>query len=290
MENNRNTEVPKYQVALSFAGEQRDYVESVAQHLAARRISLFYDGFEIVDLWGRNLTKAFYNVFAQQTACVVMFISSDYIKKLWPSYERKLIIERMAKEPYVLLPVRFDNTQVDGLPSDISYLNAKDHTPAELSAKIAKKLGLKRFDGKASQVPPPTMASPVGELVFDYSSYDGRYIIGTGEWWFETQWTKASDKSIHVYNDPPSINGIALAPEYSSISQVSNADTLDYTSRCRAPKQGQIVVMRNTEGFYSAIQLLKIKDNSRDDDVDELRFRYAIQTDGSDNFSKFSGM
>ena len=26
----------KYQVALSFAGEQRDYVEKVAQHLVAR--------------------------------------------------------------------------------------------------------------------------------------------------------------------------------------------------------------------------------------------------------------
>ena len=45
---------PKYQVALSFAGEQRDYVEEVARHLQSRSIDVFYDGFEKVGLWGRS--------------------------------------------------------------------------------------------------------------------------------------------------------------------------------------------------------------------------------------------
>ena len=44
----------EYQVALSFAGEQRDYVDAVAQHLAARSIAVFYDGFEQAGLWGRG--------------------------------------------------------------------------------------------------------------------------------------------------------------------------------------------------------------------------------------------
>ena len=35
-----------HQVALSFAGEQREYVEDVAQYLAARSIGVFYDGFQ----------------------------------------------------------------------------------------------------------------------------------------------------------------------------------------------------------------------------------------------------
>ena len=38
----------KYQVALSFAGEQRDYVDEVARYLQNRSIALFYDGFERV--------------------------------------------------------------------------------------------------------------------------------------------------------------------------------------------------------------------------------------------------
>ena len=35
-----------YDVALSFAGEQRDYVEQVAVILRANSFSVFYDGFE----------------------------------------------------------------------------------------------------------------------------------------------------------------------------------------------------------------------------------------------------
>ncbi len=152
---------------------------------------------------------------------------------------------------------------------------------------IANKLGIRPFDGKASQVPPLNMTSPTGEVAFDYSSHNGRHVIGSGMLEFETKWTKASNTSIHVYNDPQSINGVTLAPGSMSISQVTDAASLDYTSRTRTPSRGQIVVLRNTEGFYAAVHVLGIKDVSRGDDRDELRFRYAIQSDGSDSFAEF---
>ena len=60
--------------------------------------------------------------------------------------------------------------------------------------------------------------------------------------------------------------------------------SLDYTSRARSPCVGQIVVLRNVNGFYAATRVLTIKDDTRGDDHDELRFEYAIQDDGSDNF------
>ena len=62
---------------------------------------------------------------------------------------------------------------------------------------------------------------------------------------------------------------------------------MDYTSRTRTPSLGQVVVLRNTEGFYAALQVLGIKDDSRRDDRDEIRFRYAIQSDGSVDFTEF---
>ncbi len=45
---------PKWQwdVALSFAGAQRDYVEQVAQALQARGVRCFYDADEQIELWG----------------------------------------------------------------------------------------------------------------------------------------------------------------------------------------------------------------------------------------------
>lgn len=43
-----------YEVALSFAGENRGYVREVACALQARGIAVFYDEFEKIDLWGKG--------------------------------------------------------------------------------------------------------------------------------------------------------------------------------------------------------------------------------------------
>lgn len=277
-----------YQVALSFAGEQRDYAEGVAQHLAARSIAVFYDGFHRAWLWGRDGVEAFHEVFAETSNFVVMFVSAEYVAKPWTRHERKSALSRMlTEESEYVLPVRFDHTSVPGLPESVQYLEANDYTPAQLAAAIVEKIGIEPFSGKASNVPPPRMTSPVGEVVFDYSNFNGRYTIGSGTAEFETKWTKASNEAIHIYNDPDSINGVALDRRTASIHEVTEGAMLNYTSRTRSPRLGQVVVLRNRHGFYAAIQILGIKDDTRGADSDQLRFRYAIQTDGSDNFGRF---
>ena len=45
----------EYDVALSFAGEDREYIEKVADKLDQDGIKVFYDKFEEIDLWGKNL-------------------------------------------------------------------------------------------------------------------------------------------------------------------------------------------------------------------------------------------
>jgi hypothetical protein len=45
-------------VALSFAGAQREYVESVARELQARGVRYLYDADEEIGLWGKHLTDA----------------------------------------------------------------------------------------------------------------------------------------------------------------------------------------------------------------------------------------
>lgn len=45
----------KFHVALSFAGEDRVYVDAVAKALQAEGVDVFYDKFEEVDLWGKDL-------------------------------------------------------------------------------------------------------------------------------------------------------------------------------------------------------------------------------------------
>lgn len=44
----------KFDIALSFAGEDREYVDQVATILHSKGISVFYDLFEEVNLWGKE--------------------------------------------------------------------------------------------------------------------------------------------------------------------------------------------------------------------------------------------
>lgn len=125
-----------------------------------------------------------------------------------------------------------------------------------------------------------------GRVTFDYSNNNGSYFIGSGYYLFETKWSKASDTSIHTYTDAVSIDSLALAKGVSEISEIEDVTIFDYTSRCRSPHEGQIVIFKNTNGIYAAVKVLDIKDDSRLDDRDEIMFEYIIQSDGSVDFSK----
>ena len=278
---------PDYQVALSFAGEQREYAERVARALQAKGVKLFYDGFETTRLWGKDGVEFYHKLFASNTSFVVMFISSEYVSKPWTRHERRSALSRaLVENTEFILPVRFDNTPVPGLPDTVIYMLASKYSPEALAAVIGERIGISPFASKASDIPPPQMTSNVGEPVFDYSSFNGRYVIGDGPLLFETKWTKANDVSIHLYNDPPSIHGVAIATEARQIADVKYGSTYDFTSRSRTPVEGEVVILQNVNGFYAALRIIEVKDKGRDG-CDELRFEYAIQADGSACFEEF---
>ena len=55
----------RYHVALSFAGEDRQYVESVAHELVQARVAVFYDRYEEVSLWGKNLYDHLTHIYSE---------------------------------------------------------------------------------------------------------------------------------------------------------------------------------------------------------------------------------
>jgi hypothetical protein len=118
-------------------------VEAVAHELRARGVVVFYDRFETVTLWGKEGVEFFHRLFATDTGCVVMFISKEYVAKEWPQHERRAALSRAIKETgdYVL-PVRFDDIPVPGLPDTIQYVKAADYDPPALATLISKKIGI----------------------------------------------------------------------------------------------------------------------------------------------------
>lgn len=278
----------KYQAAISFAAEQRAYADKLARQLQQWGIEVFYAPFEQAHLWGKDGIAEFQKIFGNLSRFVVMLISENYVRKMWPRVEYRAALHSMfATRQNSILPVQLDGAKLPGLPKGTLYLDGTKHTPAEIASILLEKLGIALFSKKASQVSPPQKADLQGQVSFDYSNHNGIHAIGSGPLEFETKWSGANNNSIHVYNDPASIHGIALAEGRKSISQVKNAKSLDYTSRSRTPRLGEIVVFRNQKGFYAAIQILGIKARSHGADKDEVIFRYAIQSNGSDDFSEF---
>ena len=71
-----------YDVTLSFAGEDRDYVEKIAFKLKDRGIKVFYDKCETGDLWGKDLYQHLNNIYKNKAEYCVVFISKYYKEKL----------------------------------------------------------------------------------------------------------------------------------------------------------------------------------------------------------------
>jgi hypothetical protein len=94
----------QWDVALSFAGAQRDYVGQVAAALKARGVRCFYDADEQVRLWGTHLAEELPRIYAEESAAVVVLISADYAGRDWTRLERRAALARAVAEAgvYVL--------------------------------------------------------------------------------------------------------------------------------------------------------------------------------------------
>ena len=131
----------KYDVCLSYASEDRDYVEQVAEALKTHSVHVFYDQYEQVELWGKNLYDHLSYVYMEASRYCVVFISEHYKNKLWTDHERKSAQARAFQESreYVL-PVRFDDTRIPGIVGTVGYIDARRVQPKDLALMIERKI------------------------------------------------------------------------------------------------------------------------------------------------------
>ncbi len=133
---------PDFDVALSFAGEDRAYVEEVAATLGRIGLRVFYDKYEVVSLWGKDLYSHLTEIYFQRAKYTVVFISKHYRRKLWTNHERKAAQARAFQEHQeYILPARFDRTQIPGILPTIGYINLKDYSPVEFAMLVKQKVG-----------------------------------------------------------------------------------------------------------------------------------------------------
>ena len=131
----------RWDVALSFAGEQREYVGQVARALQARGVRCFYDADEQIRLWGTHLAEELPRIYAKESAAVVVFVSVDYAERGWTRLERRAAFSRAVIEAGVyVLPARFDDSELPGLLPDVVAVDLRRYTPEQFADLVVAKL------------------------------------------------------------------------------------------------------------------------------------------------------
>jgi len=132
----------RFDVALSFAGEDRPYVEKTAAVLRRMGLRVFYDKYEQISLWGKNLYDHLSEVYGDSSRYTVVFISKYYARKLWTNHERQAAQARAFSERReYILPARFDATKIPGVHETIGYIGLAGISPEKFAHLIKEKIG-----------------------------------------------------------------------------------------------------------------------------------------------------
>lgn len=113
-----------FDVAISVAGADKEYAQALAAQLQSAGFAVFYYEFYPEYLWGKNLPITFDEIFRKRSRYCVMFVSKDYRNRVWTNHEMRSAQARAVEEKgnEYILPIRIDDTELDGFLPTISYL------------------------------------------------------------------------------------------------------------------------------------------------------------------------
>ena len=132
-----------FDVALSFAGADRQFAKDLAKELTSKRIRVFYDEFDQPQLWGKNLHSYLTELYRLRARFCVVFLSKHYSRSKWTRLELDAALARefeTGKEH--ILPIRLDESEVDGILPTKGYLDWNDNSVEAIADILAKKLAL----------------------------------------------------------------------------------------------------------------------------------------------------
>jgi hypothetical protein len=131
----------EFDLAISFAGENRDVAEAIAEGVRGHGFRVFYDGYEEANLWGKDLYEHFADVYQNKARFCLMLVSEHYARKHWTNHERKAAQTRVLREKQeYLLPLRLDDTEIPGLLPTIAHIDLRQKTTEEVVNLLVRKL------------------------------------------------------------------------------------------------------------------------------------------------------
>jgi hypothetical protein len=106
----------EYDVALSFATEDRSLAEELASLLAAKNIKALRAEFQAAELGGSDFVTYIAEMYRTKARYCLLLISRHYPLKAWTKAERTSAREHALRDPEeYILPVRLDDAEVPGI-------------------------------------------------------------------------------------------------------------------------------------------------------------------------------
>ena len=131
----------EFDVAVSFAGEDRALVDEIVDLAQEHDVRAFYDEDYKVETWGKDLIEYFTDLYQHRARFAIVFISRHYATKVWPRVERRSILARaMNEHAEYVLPVRLDDTELEGLLPTVGYLDARREGVKGIADAIVQKV------------------------------------------------------------------------------------------------------------------------------------------------------
>ena len=107
----------EFEVALSFAGENRELAQFISETLTILDVSNFYDEMFEANFLGKAWSDQFQSIFSERSKYVVTLLDKHHAKKIWPTFEREHFAPRIADES--VIPIFLDDTKFVGIPRDL---------------------------------------------------------------------------------------------------------------------------------------------------------------------------
>ena len=134
-----------FDVALSFPGEIRSYVESIAAEL--ERLmgpdSYFYDSNYTAQLARPSLDELLQDIYRNRSKLIVVFLCEEYQEKEWCGIEFRAIKEIiMQRQHERIMFVKMDEGKVEGIFKTDGYVDGRSHGPEKVAHFIAERISI----------------------------------------------------------------------------------------------------------------------------------------------------
>jgi hypothetical protein len=107
----------EFEIAISFAGENRQLAKYIAEQLESIDISVFLDEHYEANYLGKAWSKEFERIFIEDSKYIICLLDTHHRDKIWPTFERECFKKRVPDGE--VIPVFLDETVFVGIPDDI---------------------------------------------------------------------------------------------------------------------------------------------------------------------------